>query len=391
MKSLPVILFFLSTYISSYESNTDNQNLNNFLSPKTILFWNTEEKLYGFKNMEKILPTRLIEKSDSPYPLTYELKDLDNLTYNYKGKKYTIADYIQAFKVAGLIVIRDGKILYESYDFGNNEKSRWVSFSVTKSVTSMLLGAAIKDKHISSVKDPIVTYLPQLRDSHYGNVSIEQVLHMSSGVNWDEDYSDPTSDVSLASALNSTKLYDYLSKLGASSEPGNKFNYNTAESNLIGGLVRSAVGNNLSKYLEQKIWKPFGMEFDAYWVLDYDYNLELGGCCINATLRDYARIGIFALNNGNLKNNINVLPDNWMKQSTTSSPNLEYYGYQWWLDGSDYRSFYADGIFGQFIWIDPASKTIVAMHSARDDADVNQYVGGHRLNFMISLLQEINK
>ena len=391
MKSLPVILFFLSTYISSYESNIDNQNLNSFLSPKTILFWNTQEKLYGFKNMEKILPTRLVEKSDSPYPLTYELKDLDNLTYNYKGKKYTIADYIQAFKVAGLIVIRDGKILYESYDFGNNEKSRWVSFSVTKSVTSMLLGAAIKDKHISSVKDPIVTYLPQLRDSHYGNVSIEQVLHMSSGVNWDEDYSDPTSDVSLASALNSTKLYDYLSKLGASSEPGNKFNYNTAESNLIGDLVRSAVGNNLSKYLEQKIWKPFGMEFDAYWVLDYDYNLELGGCCINATLRDYARIGIFALNNGNLKNNINVLPDNWMKQSTTSSPNLEYYGYQWWLDGSDYRSFYADGIFGQFIWIDPASKTIVAMHSARDDADVNQYVGGHRLNFMISLLQEINK
>ena len=391
MKSLPVILFFLSTYISSYESNTDNQNLNNFLSPKTILFWNTEEKLYGFKNMEKILPTRLIEKSDSPYPLTYELKDLDNLTYIYKGKKYTIADYIQAFKVAGLIVIRDGKILYESYDFGNNEKSRWVSFSVTKSVTSMLLGAAIKDKHISSVKDPIVTYLPQLRDSHYGNVSIEQVLHMSSGVNWDEDYSDPTSDVSLASALNSTKLYDYLSKLGASSEPGNKFNYNTAESNLIGDLVRSAVGNNLSKYLEQKIWKPFGMEFDAYWVLDYDYNLELGGCCINATLRDYARIGIFALNNGNLKNNINVLPDNWMKQSTTSSPNLEYYGYQWWLDGSDYRSFYADGIFGQFIWIDPASKTIVAMHSARDDADVDQYVGGHRLNFMISLLQEIKR
>ena len=197
--------------------------------------------------MEKILPTRLIEKSDSPYPLTYELKDLDNLTYNYKGKKYTISDYIQAFKVAGLIVIRDGKILYESYDFGNNEKSRWVSFSVTKSVTSMLLGAAIKDNHISSVKDPIVTYLPQLRDSHYGNVSIEQVLHMSSGVNWDEDYSDPTSDVSLASALNSTKLYDYLSKLGASSEPGNKFNYNTAESNLIGDLVRSAVGNNLSK------------------------------------------------------------------------------------------------------------------------------------------------
>ena len=391
MKRFPVFLVFLSTYIFSYESNVDNQSANKFLSPKTILFWNTEEKLYGFKNMEKILPSRLIEKSDSPYPLTYELKDLENLTYNYKGEKYTITDYIQTFKVAGLIVIRDGKILYESYNFGNNEKTRWVSFSVTKSVTSMLLGAAIKDRHISSVKDSIVSYLPQLRDSHYDDVSIEQVLHMSSGVNWNEDYSDPASDVSIASALNSFKLYDYLSDLGSSSEPGNKFNYNTAESNLIGGLVRSAVGNNLSKYLEKKIWKPFGMEFDAYWVLDNDYNLELGGCCINATLRDYARIGIFALNNGKLRNSINVLPENWMKQSTTSSPNLEYYGYQWWLDGSDYSSFYADGIFGQFIWIDPSSKTIVAMHGAREDADVDQYVGGHRLNFMISLLKEINR
>ena len=133
------------------------------------------------------------------------------------------------------------------------------------------------------------------------------------------------------------------------------------------------------------------MEFDAYWVLDYDHKEELGGCCINATLRDYARIGIFAMNNGILENGINVLPREWMQQSTSPSPNLEYYGYQWWLDGSNYNSFYADGIFGQFIWIDPDSKTVVAMQSAREDADVSSYAGGHRLNFMISLFQEINK
>ena len=361
------------------------------LSPKTILFWNTEQKLHGFKNMEDIFPTRIISKSKNPYPLTYEPRSLDGLTYKYKGKKYSLEDYIQAFKVAGLIVIRDGKILHESYNFGNNEESKWVSFSVTKSVTSMLLGAAMKDGFINSVNDPIVSYLPQLKNSHYDRVSIKQILHMSSGVDWNEDYNDPSSDVSIASAYNSLKLYNYLHTLGTSSEPGAKFNYNTAETNLIGGLVRSATSYNLSNYLEQKIWQPFGMEFDAYWVLDYDHNLELGGCCINATLRDYARIGIFAMNNGILENGINVLPREWMQQSTSPSPNLEYYGYQWWLDGSDYRSFYADGIFGQFIWIDPASKTIVAMHSARDDADVNQYVGGHRLNFMISLLQEINK
>jgi CubicO group peptidase (beta-lactamase class C family) len=293
--------------------------------------------------------------------------------------------------VAGLIVIRDGKILHESYNFGNNEESKWVSFSVTKSVTSMLLGAAMKDGFINSVNDPIVSYLPQLKNSHYDRVSIKQILHMSSGVDWNEDYNDPSSDVSIASAYNSLKLYNYLRTLGTSSEPGAKFNYNTAETNLIGSLVRSATSYNLSNYLEQKIWQPFGMEFDAYWVLDYDHKEELGGCCINATLRDYARIGIFAMNNGILENGINVLPREWMQQSTSPSPNLEYYGYQWWLDGSNYNSFYADGIFGQFIWIDPDSKTVVAMHSAREDADVSSYAGGHRLNFMISLFQEINK
>jgi CubicO group peptidase (beta-lactamase class C family) len=391
MKSFFVTLILLSSVVINPSLHSSTSSYDEVLSPKTILFWNTEQKLHGFKNMEDIFPTRIISKSKNPYPLTYEPRSLDGLTYKYKGKKYSLEDYIQAFKVAGLIVIRDGKILHESYNFGNNEESKWVSFSVTKSVTSMLLGAAMKDGFINSVNDPIVSYLPQLKNSHYDRVSIKQILHMSSGVDWNEDYNDPSSDVSIASAYNSLKLYNYLRTLGTSSEPGAKFNYNTAETNLIGGLVRSATSYNLSNYLEQKIWQPFGMEFDAYWVLDYDHKEELGGCCINATLRDYARIGIFAMNNGILENGINVLPREWMQQSTSPSPNLEYYGYQWWLDGSNYNSFYADGIFGQFIWIDPDSKTVVAMHSAREDADVSSYAGGHRLNFMISLFQEINK
>ena len=391
MKSFFVTLILLSSVVINPSLHSSTSSYDEVLSPKTILFWNTEQKLHGFKNMEDIFPTRLIKKSKNPYHLTYEPRSLDGLTYKYKGKNYSLEDYIQAFKVAGLIVIRDGKILHESYNFGNNEESKWVSFSVTKSVTSMLLGAAMKDGFINSVNDPIVSYLPQLKNSHYDRVSIKQILHMSSGVDWNEDYNDPSSDVSIASAYNSLKLYNYLRTLGTSSEPGAKFNYNTAETNLIGGLVRSATSYNLSNYLEQKIWQPFGMEFDAYWVLDYDHKEELGGCCINATLRDYARIGIFAMNNGILENGINVLPREWMQQSTSPSPNLEYYGYQWWLDGSNYNSFYADGIFGQFIWIDPDSKTVVAMHSAREDADVSSYAGGHRLNFMISLFQEINK
>lgn len=358
-------------------------------APKTILFWNTEQKLEGFGNIKEILPTRQVSKSQNFYPFRYDLLDLSNLKYKFKGEEFSLEDFIQTFKIAGLIVIRNGVILYESYDFGNDETTKWVSFSVTKSITSMLLGAAIKDGHIKSVEDKVTIYLPQLLNSNYQDVSIKQVLQMSSGIDWNEDYEDPLSDVNIAGALNSLNLYEYLNNLNKKSSAGNKFNYNTGETNLIGGIVRAAIGDNLSNYLEKKIWKPFGMEFNAYWVIDTDYEQELGGCCLNATLRDYARLGMFAMNNGKLNNGVEILPKNWMKDSTTPSRNNSYYGYQWWLDGPAYQSFYADGIFGQFIWIDPVSKTVVAMHAARDRADVDSFVGGHRLNFMVSLIEAI--
>lgn len=385
MNKFLLFLFFLSNFLISAETPKLGDQ-----PAQSILFWDTEKKIEGFKNIRELLPTRIINKSDYPLSLSYELDDFSDISYRYKNNTYTIQDYINKFKVGGLIILRNGKILHEEYNFGNNQESRWISFSVTKSVTSMLLGAAIKDGFIKNVEEPVVTYLPHLIDSSYRDVTIKQVLHMSSGIKWNEDYTDPYSDVSLASGLNSLELYSYLNKLGKSSNPGEKFNYNTGEANLIGGIVRSAIGNNLSTYLEQKIWKPFGMEHDAYWVLDNNYSLELGGCCINATLRDYSRIGLFAMNKGITREGIAVLPTNWIDESTNPSNNLKYYGYQWWLDGPEYESFYADGIFGQFIWIDPSSKIVVAMQSVWDSA-ASQESMDHRRNFMIALIQKINK
>ena len=385
MSKFLLFLFFLSNFLISAETPKLGDQ-----PAQSILFWDTEKKIEGFKNIRELLPTRIINKSDYPLSLSYGLDDFSDISYRYKNNTYTIQDYINKFKVGGLIILRNGKILHEEYNFGNNQESRWISFSVTKSVTSMLLGAAIKDGFIKNVEEPVVTYLPHLIDSSYRDVTIKQVLHMSSGIKWNEDYTDPYSDVSLASGLNSLELYSYLNKLGKSSNPGEKFNYNTGEANLIGGIVRSAIGNNLSTYLEQKIWKPFGMEHDAYWVLDNNYSLELGGCCINATLRDYSRIGLFAMNKGITREGIAVLPTNWIDESTNPSNNLKYYGYQWWLDGPEYESFYADGIFGQFIWIDPSSKIVVAMQSVWDSA-ASQESMDHRQNFMIALIQKINK
>ena len=335
---------------------------------ESILFWDKDQKIEGFKNGYKFIPSRIIQKSSKPYPLNYLLLDFSKISYRYANRTYTLEDYIDKFNVAGLMIVRRGNILYENYNFGNDENSKWISFSVTKSITSMLLGAAIEDGFIENVNDPVTKYLPDLSGSNYDQISIKHILQMSSGIEWNEDYDDPYSDVNLAGGLNSSDLYQYLYKLDKINKPSRKFNYNTAESNLIGGIVRSAVGSNLSSYLENKIWKPYGMQSDAYWGLDATFLDELGGCCIYATLKDYIRLGIFALDQGKLKNGEQVLPSNWIKDSTKASKANKYYGYQWWLGGRPYKSYSAQGVFGQLIWIDPPTQTVIAMHSAWDKA-----------------------
>ena len=185
---------------------------------------------------------------------------------------------------------------------------------------------------------------------------------MSSGVRWNEDYADPKSDVNSAD-WNTIRLYEYLRDLPRVSKPGEVFNYNTAETNLVGTLLRSAIGNNLATYLTEKIWQPFGMESDAYWMLTEPGGGEFGGCCISATLRDYGRIGLFALNDGRLADGSNVLPDDWMAESTSPSKGYDGYGYLWWITEDDV--FRGVGIFGQGIYINRKENVVIALHSAR--------------------------
>ena len=329
------------------------------------LFWTYEQKVAGFRNMEKIGPARLVPASDRPYPLLRNETDLGSVEFRFNDAVLTIDEYVESQKVAGLIVVKDDVIVYERYELGNTEKSRWVSYSVAKSITSMLVGAALNDGYIDNIDEMITDYLPRLKNSSYDQSSIRNVLQMSSGVEWGEDYADPESDINVT-PWETLAVYEYLRDKPRDSEPGEVFNYNTAETNLVGDVVRAAVGNNLATYLSEKIWKPFGMEHDAYWALTDPGGGEFGGCCLNATLRDYARIGLFAMSGGVLVNGTKVLPDNWMADSTSPSKGYEGYGYLWWLLGGD--SYAASGIFGQRIYIDPAHRIVIALHSARDDA-----------------------
>ena len=334
-----------------------------------VLFWKGAQKIAGFRNMDKLAPYRTIESGSSILALPEASTDLSGVKLTTGDISMTVDDYFNRQKVAGLIVVKDGKVVYERYGLGNNKDTKWVSFSVAKSVVAMLYGAAVKDGYIKSLDEKVTDYLPRLKDSAYQDTTIKHLLQMASGVQWNEDYADPKSDVASAS-YDTLSLYEYLRHKPRTAPPGETFNYNTAETNLAGTLLRSAIGNNLATYLSDKIWRPFGMQADAYWQLTEPGGGEFGGCCINATLRDYARLGLFAMNNGVLEDGTRVLPDNWMTESTTPSKGSAGYGYFWWLypDGT----YQAMGIFGQGIYINTEQQVVIAIHSAREQADADE-------------------
>jgi CubicO group peptidase (beta-lactamase class C family) len=338
------------------------EDASHFGDPRHILFWTPEQQVAGYRNMHRIYPTRLVSAGDTALELPEAPVDLEDVVIRTDDAAMTVDEYFTRQNVAGLLVLKDGKIAYERYGLGNTRDTRWISFSVTKSVVSMLVGAAIRDGYIESVDEKVSAYLPRLRGTPYDDTSIRNLLQMASGVEWDEDYADPQSDINSAS-WETVALYGYLSRKGRAAAPGSVFNYNTAETNLVGTLLRSAIGNNLATYLQEKIWKPFGMEADAVWTLTEPGGGEFGGCCISATLRDYARLGLFALSDGHLGDGTPVLPDGWMEASTRPSPANPGYGYLWWL--IDEQAYRASGIFGQGICIHPRENVVVALHSAR--------------------------
>ena len=333
---------------------------------KGLLFLPSEAREVAFGAIDQLLPTRTITASTDPRPLLDAPLPLGELVYQVDQTEQTIDKLLDDRRVRGFLVLQGNQILLEHYAKGHGPDTRWISFSVTKSVTSMLIGAAIRDGFIDSVDDSVTRYLPRFIGTAYENVTVGQVLQMASGIKWNEDYDDPESDVAKAGGANGLTLLSYLSGLESSASPGGRFNYNTAETNLAGEILRAAIGNNATTYLERTIWHPFGMADDATWLLGEPYGGELGGCCISATLRDYGRLGLFAKSQylGTESQRINHA---FMKESVVPSQGYDGYGYLWWLWGGDVFS--AIGIFGQHIYINPALDLVVAMHGNDDTAD----------------------
>jgi CubicO group peptidase (beta-lactamase class C family) len=337
------------------------QDMQNLPRDGGILFWSGDQQIAGFRNIALLSPVRHINRGELVKELPAAPRDLSSLSYSVAGQDYSLQDFMQQNHVAGLLVLKNGEIAHEAYGLGNREDHLWVSFSMTKSVVSMLTGAAIADGYIGSVEDLVTDYLPQLKGTSYDNVRVRQVLQMASGTDWDENYADPQSDVA-TSPNDMLQLMEFMGSKPRVAEPGERFNYNTGETNLAGAIVRAAIGNNLAAYLTEKIWKPYGMESDATWISHGPNAGELGGCCISATLRDWGRLAMFAMSNGVLADGTEVLPPNWMHDSTQASPASDSYGYLWWLNGDG--TYRASGIFGQGIYFNPADDLIIVVQGA---------------------------
>jgi CubicO group peptidase (beta-lactamase class C family) len=330
------------------------------------LFWSQAQKEAGFPHMEAFFATRTVKRGAHAHPLPVG-KPLD-VPVTVNGKAETVERFMAQNKNAGVLVIQDGKIRLEKYALGYGPTGRWTSFSVAKSFTSTLVGAAVKDGYIKSIDDPVTRYIPGLKGAAYDGVSVRQVLTMTSGVKWNEDYTDPKSDVAQFYTVKPDPGVDptvsYMRKLPREAPPGTKWVYKTGETNLIGVLVTSATHKSLSDYLSEKIWKPYGMEQDGVWMVD-ERGQESGGCCLSVALHDYGRMGMFILGGGRAQGKA-VVPDDWIQAATHKEADIgfpdEGYGYQWWTQ--DNGTFNAYGIFGQAIHIDPKRKLVIVVSSA---------------------------
>jgi len=333
----------------------------NLPTDRNVLFWSIQQRDAAFRALDRIpfiAKSRIIPAGKNIYPLPNGAPlDVDT----------DIDAYMKDQRTAGLVVIQNGKIRLETYGLDFSDGGRWTSFSVAKSITSTLVGAAIKDGYIKSINDKVSDYIPDLKGSVYDNVTIRHLLTMTSGVKWNEDYADPKSDVALFDAHKADPGVDatvsYMRKLKREAPPGAAWVYKTGETNLVGVLVSSATKKNLSDYLSEKIWRPFGMEQDASWLLGSTGH-EISGCCIQASTRDFGRFGVFMLGGG-IANGKPVLPESWLAAATTkqvdTAPPGYGYGYQWWtMDDGTYT---AKGIFGQGIFVDPNRNLVIASNS----------------------------
>ena len=340
---------------------------------ENFLLWPPGIQPWGYRIVDRLFACRTVRCSGTPSTLDRgpELE----CRYRAQGRELSLSDFMERNHTAGLLVIDQGRIVCERYGLGLAEHDRWSTMSTVKSMTAMLVGVALREGAISSLEDPIAAYLPVLSGSAYERVTVRHLLTMSTGTRWTEAYDDKDSDVNRYSKSLADRvpggIVKLMRELPAVHPPGTSFLYNSGDSYLLGALVSAATGQRLADFMSERIWKPFGMECDAFYTLESEGGQEIGGSRAGVCLRDFGRFALYVLGDGVIDGR-ETLPKGWVRDCGTAAfpvtdparraEGIVGYGYCWWI--GDDSAMNAIGFAGQRIWIDRARGTIVVILSA---------------------------
>ena len=307
-----------------------------------------------FNRVYELFPTSNLAPSNNPS--SFEIESMIELpnSFVYESRSVDVNEYLDRTDVSALLILKDGKIRYENYWLTGGREVKWISMSVGKSFVSALIGIALDQGHIKSIQDPVTIYVPQLKDSAYDGVSIKDILQMSSGASWNEDYGDPNSDINRSVRIFALggSLDEFAASLTNENEPGTFNRYNSTDTQVLGMLLREATGTSVTEFMQKMLWDPIGAEDNAY----------------------YAKLGELYRLKGRM-NNKQIIPEKWVDESVRpdaphlmpgENPMSDYplgYGYQWWIpdESGDYM---AIGVYNQFIYVSPKNNSVVVQLAA---------------------------
>lgn len=348
------------------------------------------EQAQNFVRQADYYPVNRMTASDSPFQFPEGTPLALPQDFTYEGQSLPVEAFLTETDTVALLVLKDGKLVYENYWQTGGKDVQWLSHSVSKSFVSAAIGLAVRDGLIKSIEDPISDYVPLLKGSGYDGVRIKDVLQMSSGIRWTEKYSNGTSDINRFgwTMLKGASYDAFVASMVAETEPGTQNRYTGMDTQALTMLVRAVTGQSLAAYLQKELWLPMGMEFDAFWTTD-NRGVELGLGGLNATARDFAKLGELYRLGGNW-HGTQILPADWVAASTTpDAPHLQRgandisthamgYGYQWWLPVGDDQDYSAIGIYNQFIYVNPEENTVIVKLSANRNYAQNSDPSSYR-------------
>ncbi|MBM4382578.1 MAG: serine hydrolase [Deltaproteobacteria bacterium] len=332
------------------------------------------EQYENFNRLAKVFPSHRIEApaEAKPFPEGEALEI--PASFEHGGAAQDTAKFLEETDTAALLVVHDGKLRAENYWLTGGRDVNWMSMSVGKSFVSALIGAAVAEGKIRSIEEPVTAYVTELAGSAYDGVRIKDILQMSSGAKWNEDYSDPESDIGRFAAVfgSGASLNEFTTTLTRAHEPGTVNHYNSADTQVLGSLLRAATGTSLAEYAQRKLWQPLGMEADGYWITD-DSGMEMAFGGLQVTARDYAKFGeLYRL--GGMWHGQRVLDEAWVRASVTpDAPHVmpgrdpSYplgYAYQWWIPDGGESEFSAIGVYNQFVYVHPKHRVVIVKLSA---------------------------